>query len=742
MEALYIGIVVVLFLLAASDLIVGVSNDAVNFLNSAIGSKVANFKVVMAVAAVGILFGSVFSSGMMEVARKGIFHPQMFYFHEIMLIFLAVMITDVIMLDTFNTIGMPTSTTVSIVFELLGAAVAMATIKIVSGDPGAIGQYINSGKALAIIAGILLSVAVAFAVGVVIQYIVRLAFSFKFHKRIKYIGAIWGGISLSVITYFLVIKGMKNVEFIPQDFKIFVQQNTFRVMLYSFVGWAVVLQLFSILFRLNILKFIVLAGTFGLAMAFAGNDLVNFIGVPIAGFNSWQFFHSAQGADPHGFLMTGLAGKVPTNTLFLVIAGIIMILTLYFSRKAKSVIKTSVDLSRQDEGDERFGSSWIAKILVRYSIKASDSMKRVIPRPVLVVMNKQFVPYREELPDEETAAAFDLVRASVNLVVASVLIAIGTSLKLPLSTTYVTFMVAMGTSLADNAWDRESAVYRITGMFAVIAGWFLTALIAFTMAFAILYLLNYLSFFGILLMVVVAAVVVYRSHMYHKRKTEEDAAEDLNSFSDETIVDKSMDTILLTLGNVVNTYDVALEGLQKEDMKKLKKAKKTVKAMTVKTKYLKDHINVIVEKLQEDSISSGSYFVQVIDYLREMVHSIEYFIVPILNHVDNNHRPLKKEQIKELKEVYSKLERLIQLVARSIKSRDFSSQDEVLLMLEEYLKLIESLRKGQIKRVKNNVVGTKNTILFLNILNESKNLGLQVVNLFKSQRDFVRYKNK
>jgi phosphate/sulfate permease len=742
LEALYIGIVVVLFLLAASDLIVGVSNDAVNFLNSAIGSKVASFKVIMAVAAVGILFGSVFSSGMMEVARKGIFHPQMFYFHEIMLIFLAVMITDVIMLDTFNTIGMPTSTTVSIVFELLGAAVAMASIKIISGDPGAIGQYINSGKALAIISGILVSVAIAFTVGVIIQYIVRLAFSFNFRKRIKYIGAIWGGISLSVITYFLVIKGMKNVEFIPQDFKTFVQQNTLQVMLVSFIGWTVVLQLFNILFKLNILKFIVLAGTFGLAMAFAGNDLVNFIGVPIAGFNSWQFFHGAQGADPHGFLMTGLAGKVPTNTLFLVVAGIVMILTLYFSRKAKSVIKTSVDLSRQDEGDERFGSSWIAKILVRYSIKASDSMRRVVPKPVLAVMEKQFVPYREELPDEETAAAFDLVRASVNLVVASVLIAIGTSLKLPLSTTYVTFMVAMGTSLADNAWDRESAVYRITGMFAVIAGWFLTALIAFTMAFAILYLLNYLSFFGILLMVVIAAVVVYRSHVYHKRKTEEDTAEDLSSFSDETIVDKSMDTILLTLGNVVNTYDIALEGLQKEDMKKLKKAKKTVRNMTVKTKYLKDHINVIVEKLQEDSISSGSYFVQVIDYLREMVHSVEYVVVPILNHVDNNHRPLKKEQIKELKEVYSKLERLIQLVARSIKSRDFSSQDEVLLMLEEYLKLIESLRKGQIKRVKNNVVGTKNTILFLNILNESKNLGLQVVNLFKSQRDFVRYKNE
>lgn len=741
MEILYIAIVVILFLLAASDLIVGVSNDAVNFLNSAIGSKVANFKVIMAVAAVGILFGAVFSSGMMEVARKGIFHPQMFYFHEIMLIFLAVMITDVILLDTFNTMGMPTSTTVSIVFELLGAAVAMASIKISSDNPGAIGEYINSGKALAIISGILLSVAIAFTVGLIIQYVVRLAFSFNFHKRLKYIGAIWGGISLSVITYFLVIKGMKNVEFIPQDFKTFVQQNIFQVMLYSFIGWTALLQLFNFLFKLNILKFIVLAGTFGLAMAFAGNDLVNFIGVPIAGYNSYQFFHDAQSTDPNGFLMTGLAGKVPTNSWFLIVAGIIMILTLYFSRKAKSVIKTSVDLSRQDEGEERFGTSWIAKVLVRYSIRFNNNMRRVVPRRMRVVMEKQFVPYRNELTDHEVGAAFDLVRASVNLVVASVLIAIGTSLKLPLSTTYVTFMVAMGTSLADNAWDRESAVYRITGMFAVIGGWFLTALIAFTVAFIVLYILNYLSFFGILLMVIVAAVVVYRSHIYHKRKTEEETGDDLTTISDDNIVDKSMDTILLTLGNVINTYEMSLEGLEKEDVKKLKKVKKAVKSMTVKTKYLKDHINVIVEKLQEGSIGSASYIVQVIDYLREMVHSVEYLAIPILNHVDNNHRPLKKEQIAELKEVYAKLEKLVQLVARSVKAYDFSNQDEVMEVLEKYLKYLEVLRKGQIKRVKNNFVGTKNTILFLNILNESKNLGLQVVNLYKSQRDFVKYKN-
>ncbi len=740
METLYLIIVIVLFLLAASDLIVGVSNDAVNFLNSAIGSKAANFKVVVAVAAIGILFGAVFSSGMMEVARKGIFHPEMFYFHEIMLIFLAVMITDVILLDTFNTLGMPTSTTVSIVFELLGAAVAMASIKIMGDDPGKLANYINSSKALAIISGILISVAVAFTVGAIIQYIVRFAFSFNFHKRIKYIGAIWGGIALSVITYFLLFKGMKNVEFIPADFKEYIHNNTWMLMMYSFIGWTVLLQVLHWLFKLNILRLIVLVGTFGLAMAFAGNDLVNFIGVPIAGYNSWEFFVAQQGANPDTFLMTSLAGKVPTPTLFLVAAGVIMILTLYFSKKAKTVIKTSVDLSRQDEGEERFKSTWISKVLVRSSIRTSENMKRFIPRSVQAVAARQFRPYRGEQSDEDPPA-FDLVRASVNLVVASVLIAIGTSLKLPLSTTYVTFMVAMGTSLADNAWDRESAVYRISGMFTVIGGWFLTALSAFTVAFIVLYIFNFLSFVGVFIMIAVSIFVVYRSHKYHKKKTEEESVNEVDAITDENIVDKSMDTILISLGKVVDTFEAVISGLKNEDVKKLKKSKKAVANMTEKAKYLKDHINVIVEKLREDSVESGYFFVQVVDYLREMVHSIEFIVKPALNHVDNNHKPLKKEQIKELNMIYDELEKLVKAVARSVKFNDFSNQEEVLAMIEEYRSLIEKVRKNQIKRVKNNKVGTKNSILFLDILNECRNLGFQVVNLYKSQRDFVAYKN-
>jgi phosphate/sulfate permease len=739
LETLYLIIVIVLFLLAASDLIVGVSNDAVNFLNSAVGSKAASFKVIMVVASLGILFGSVFSSGMMEVARKGIFHPEMFYFHEIMLLFLAVMVADVILLDTFNTLGMPTSTTVSIVFELLGAAVGMASIKIMGDDPGKLGEYINSGKALAIISGILVSVVIAFAVGAIIQYLVRLVFSFNYHKRVKYIGATWGGIALTAITYFLLIKGIKNVSFIHDDLRMWISENTTQLMIYSFVGWTVLLQLLFLLFKFNILRFTVLVGTFGLAMAFAGNDLVNFIGVPIAGYNSYEFWVSS-GANPDTYPMTDLAGKVPTPTLFLVIAGIIMILTLYFSKKAKTVIKTSIDLSRQNEGDERFKSTWFSKVLVRSGIKTSENLKKVVPRSIQAAIKKQFKPYTPEKTDD-TPPAFDLIRASVNLVVASILIAIGTSLKLPLSTTYVTFMVAMGTSLSDNAWDRENAVYRISGMFAVIGGWFLTAMAAFTLSFIIIYIFNYLSYLGILLMIAFSIYLVYKSHKYHKKVTEDNEEKRLLDYTDENIFEKSVQTILVSLETVLKTYEKVVAGLKNEDIKSLKNTNKAVGEMTEKVKYVKDHINVIVDKLREDSIESGYYFVQVIDYLREMVHSIEYIVKPALNHVDNNHKPLINQQIEELNMILEKLELLISAVSESIKNNDFSNQDITIQLLEDYRSTIEQIRKNQIKRVKNNIVGTKNSILYFDIINESKNLGFQIINLYKSQRDFVIYRN-
>ena len=743
MENIYLVIVVLLFLLAASDLIVGVSNDAVNFLNSAVGSKVASFKVIMLVAAIGILFGSVFSSGMMEVARKGIFNPGEFYFSEIMIIFMAVMVTDILLLDAYNTWGLPTSTTVSIVFELLGAAVGMASIKLLMSDGGmTISQFINSSKALAIISGILLSVGVAFTVGAIIQYFTRVAFSFNFEKRIKYIGAIWGGIAFTALTYFILIKGVKGASFMSGDIKEWISDNSLLIIFYSLIGWTVLLQLLYLLFRINILKIIVLVGTFSLAMAFAGNDLVNFIGVPIAGFNSWEVFSSTQGAVPDSFLMTELAGKVPTPEAFLLIAGVIMVLTLYLSKKARSVLKTSIDLSRQGEGEERFKATWFSKVLVRSSLKFSNNVKRVLPNSVINLVERQFEPMIIT-KNEKDPPAFDLIRASVNLTVASVLIAFGTSLKLPLSTTYVTFMVAMGTSLADNAWGRESAVYRISGVIAVIGGWFLTAISAFTVAFIMVYIFNYGGLYSMFGMVILVAYILFRSHIYHKKANteEEDETQDVSTVSEENIANKSMRTIIKNLKKIVDAYGNIIEGLEKEDNKKLKKIKKELDIITAKTKYLKDHINIIIDKLREGSEDNAYYFVQVLDFMREMLHSISFITSPVYEHVDNNHKPLIDEQIAELKQLDSIFNIMVSKIIANIELCEYSSQDEIQLDLNKLLELIELSNKKQIKRIKNSVVGTKNSILFMNIINESKNLSLQAVNLYKSQRDFVDYKN-
>lgn len=743
METIYLVIVVVLFLLAASDLIVGVSNDAVNFLNSAIGSKVASFRVIMAVAAAGILFGAAFSSGMMEVARKGIFNPGMFYFTEIMIIFMAVMITDVILLDIYNTAGLPTSTTVSIVFELLGAAVAMASVKLFFGDsPHQISEFINSSKALAIISGILVSVGIAFTVGALIQYLARLAFSFNFKKRMKYLGAVWGGLAFTAMTYFILIKGARGASFMSADDVKWIDENSSYIMFYSFVGWTVLLQMLFWFFRVNILKMIVLIGTFSLAMAFAGNDLVNFIGVPIAGFNSYELFTSSAGADGTTMLMDGLAGKVQTPTSFLLIAGVIMVLTLFFSKKARSVVKTSLDLSRQEEGDERFKATKVSKLLVRGSIRLSNGINKVLPARVLTALQKQFEPLKEKQVEKDPPQ-FDLIRASVTLTVASILIAFGTSLKLPLSTTYVTFMVAMGTSFADNAWGRESAVYRISGVFAVIGGWFLTAISAFTVAFVMVYLFHFGKLYAIFGMVFVVIYIVYRTHLHHKKVSEESEEEEqsIDDISEENIAVKSTRTIIKNLRSVVEDYDAFILGIEKEDVKKLRKTKKDINKITAKTKYLKDHLKVIVDKLREESTDTAYYFVEVLDYMREILHSISFIVEPALEHVENNHKPLLKEQIDELKDLHQIHSQLIGEIVRSMETNDFSSQEMILEIGQSYLNRIEQINKKQLKRLKNAETGTKNSMLYLNLINESKRMVLQAVNLFKSHRDFINYNN-
>ena len=748
MEPVYLTLIVVLFLLAISDLIVGVSNDAVNFLNSAIGSKAASFKVIMIVAALGILFGATFSSGMMEVARKGIFNPQHFYFSEIIIIFLAVMITDVILLDLFNTFGLPTSTTVSIVFELLGAAVAVSLIKI-SQNPDSLplSEYINSAKALAIIAGILLSVVVAFSVGAIIQYLSRLIFSFDYEKRLKRWGALWGGFAITAITYFILIKGAKGASFMSDETKDFIHHNSLAIIGISFVAWTVILQIFLWLFRINILKLIVLVGTFALAMAFAGNDLVNFIGVPLAGFESYKDFIAHPGAQPDNFLMESLTGKIKTPTVYLLIAGLIMVLTLWLSKKAKSVIKTSVDLGRQEEGYERFEATGFSRVLVRGSSNAVNFFEKILPKGLNEKIERNFdqTPFIEKQKElGKDAPAFDMVRASVTLVVASILIAFGTSLKLPLSTTYVTFMVAMGTSLSDRAWGRESAVYRISGVLSVIGGWFFTALAAFTAAFALAYLISYGGFAAIFVLIGFAAFMIYRTHVIHKGKVEEEEKEkelDEEVLTNGNFVIRSSDNVVEVLENVGSVIERTFKALADEDLKKLRKIYKEVDKINKRTKKSKDNIDKTIKKLEESSIESGHYYVQVLDYLREIAHTITFITGPCLEHVDNNHKGLLPEQVKELDKVQEGINKLLKMINKSIKEQDFSKLEDILKQQQHILDVIDATRKNQIKRIKANEAGTKNSLLYLNILSESKNLVLYAVNALKSHRDFVNDMN-
>jgi len=740
-ENIYLVFIIILFFLAVSDLIVGVSNDAVNFLNSAVGSRAASFKWVLFVAALGVLIGATFSGGMMEIARSGIFHPDKFYFSDIMLIFLAVMITDVILLDTFNTLGLPTSTTVSIVFELLGAAVAIAYMKISHGaEPQAIGEYINSGKALAIISGILLSVVIAFSVGALIQYITRLLFSFNYYKRFKYFGAIFGGLALTAIIYFILIKGAKDAAFMTKDAYNWIKTHQPLIIFGSFAGFTILFYIFNFLFKFNILKFIVLVGTFALAMAFAGNDLVNFIGVPLAGYESYKTLLATQGADPDFFTMGSLKDAIQTPPMFLLAAGVVMVFTLYTSKKARTVIKTSVDLSRQSGGDERFGSSPLSRAIVRLSINISDTLGRFVPEKLKAKANKSFDPYIPE-QDENDPPAFDLLRAAVNLVVSSALIAMGTSLKLPLSTTYVTFMVAMGTSLSDGAWDRDSAVYRITGVFSVIGGWFFTAVSAFVVSFVLGIFFYYGGIYAIFTMILLSVFLVYRTHKMHvkKEKNAEESHKEMESLDAENILESCTNSVNIILSQTQLELKRTINGLADENIKTLKKTKKNIEKLTQKAKERKNTVTIVISKLKDDAIESGHFYVQALDYAREILHSLNFIIGPTFDHVNNNHKPLSEPQINELKLLSQHIGVYLTKISTDISENNFGNQEALVAEQQKVLGMIDLFRKNEVKRIKKDTSRTKNTLLFLNILQESKNLLLFALNLYKAQRDFVTY---
>ncbi len=743
MEQYYLLLVGFLFIFALFDLIVGVSNDAVNFLNSAIGSKAAPFWVIMIVSSLGILAGALSSDGMMEVARKGIFVPSMFSFHDIMVIFIGVMITDVLLLNAFNSFGLPTSTTVSIVFELLGGAVSMAIVKLnVLGNPlSSVYDYINTDKAITIVLGIFLAIVIAFIVGAVVQWIIRFVFSFNYEGVIKKYGAIYGGVAITVITYFMLIKGAKHAAFMSDDIKAFIQNELFLLFIYSVLGWTAILQVLKMIFKIDVLKIIVLVGTFALALAFAGNDLVNFIGVPLAGLSSFNIFQE-MGAETGTFIdtfsMEALNQKVKTPTVFLLIAGMVMVMTLWLSKKARSVTATTLNLSDQGSGDEQFGSSKFARLIVRSSVKTSEKFGKYVPENIKSFVSKRFDSSEAVKVQAKDKVSFDLLRASVNLIIASVLITIGTSYKLPLSTTYVTFMVAMATSFADGAWGRESAVYRITGVFTVIAGWFLTALIAFTVTAIIVYLIHKGEIYAIVPLFLLALFVMLRTGK-SKRKDNSENDIELDS-GDLEITNRSIVNIKKSFEQVSEVFRQVFVGFDAYNHHELKKALQKATKFDENAKKLKDNVSVSLEEVNEEA----SYnYVQVVDYLREMARSLKFIAEPSFKHVVNNHRPLIDEQKHELHSIKLQFDAYFQEASQILESSDFSKIDSLIEHQAELFAVIGKARKKQMKRYKKGEVNTRNSLLYIQILHEAKQVLSYSVNVVKSHRDLVTsFKNQ
>ena len=747
MESIYFLILIALIGLAFADLIVGVSNDAVNFLNSAIGSKVLSFKTIMIVASIGIFIGCVFSSGMMEVARKGIFNPGEFMFSEIMIIFMAVMITDILLLDFFNSIGMPTSTTVSIVFELLGASVAMALIKIGvdNGSFSDLAIYINTSKATQIILGILLSVFVAFTIGAIVQWISRLLLSYDFKTKATWIGAVFGGIALTAISYFILMKGIKGTSYAGESFSIiggvtikdFLESNVISIIAYSSVLWSFISYVLIHFFNVDIYKVIIGVGTFALALAFAGNDLVNFIGVPIA---AWQSYEAwvASGVNADEFSMQVLATKVATPNFLLVIAGLIMVLTLWFSKKAQRVVKTSLDLSNQGEVSERFNANFLSRFIVRVASNLSNLFNRILPSSVNSVIEKRF-----EIPEiftkkisQNNRPSFDVIRASVNLMVAGILISFATSYKLPLSTTYVTFMVAMGTSLSDRAWGSESAVYRVAGVLNVIAGWFGTALIAFTAAGIIAYLIN-ISELMIAVLLFFAILLLVRNYIKgNKEKEKENTVEDIlvqaESSSLQGVINESAKNISKVTNRSSKIFNNVIRGLSSHDLTELKKNKDQIAKLSKEVDSLKDKLFFFIRNLDESSLSASNFYINLLGSLQDITQSIEYISKITHKHINNNHRKLTLNQIRDLLEIEKVMSELFESVSSTFKNKSFNDIDTINETKIKTIGLLEEKIQSQISRTRTlEEKSPKNTTLYFSILQESKDLMKSLTSLIE-----------
>ncbi len=740
MDFLYLAVIVVLLLFAVLDLIVGVSNDAVNFLNSALGSKAASKKVIFTVATAGILIGVMTSSGMMEIARNGVFHPEMFTFRNIMMLFLAVVLTDVILLDLFNTFGLPTSTTVSLVFELLGASVCIALF-VIGRDPSLdfddIDRFLNGGKALGIISGILVSVVVAFITGSVVMYITRLLFTFNYTKKIRSVGSLWCGVSFTATTYFILFKGLKGTSLISDGVYQYVNEHTWLVLTAMFVFWTIVMFLMSSM-KVKILNIAVLAGTFGLALAFAGNDLVNFIGVSIAGYDSYNI--AAASPDGADTLMAALTKPVKAELFMLAIAGAVMSLTIWFSKKSQSVSDTEVNLARQDEGVERFGSTSVSRAIVRFAMNINSAVKFALPKPVLAAINRRFqspVLSRPDGAENAGGASFDILRASVNLTMASLLIAFATSLKLPLSTTYVTFMVAMGSSLADRAWGRESAVYRITGVLTVILGWFITALIAFVISFSVAGILMFGGTAAIVAMVALAAYLMYRSLFRKNRKSEQLALAKSLKVSAASPVEACAKGISESILQLESIYVRTLEGAYREDRKLLGETLRKAAQIYHSASDLKHNVTDMLVVFNKNNIETGHYYVQVVDYLDEVTKSMYHIAKSAYDHIDNNHKGLSVDQVKDLEAVNMRMAAVFRKVVSMLDEKNFSAIDEVIALGDAVFEEIAQASKSQIVRNKGNVNTVRSSALYFNIIGEAKMIVLQLRNLLKAQKAFI-----
>ena len=731
-------IVITLALLAVMGIIVGVSNDAVNFLNAAFGSKAAKKNVILTIASIGVMVGVMTSSGMMDVARSGVFYPAMFSYQEIMILFLGMMLSNIILLDIYNSLGLPTSTTVSLVFGLLGSAMALALYNIWGGTTDAtLGEFINSGNALAIVSGILLSVVLAFFTGHLLMYISRLIFSFRYHKIFSRYGAFWCGITLAGIIYFTVFKGLKSTTLIPDVIKDYVNDNTGTALLLLWLGSSALLWVLQ-RFNVNILRVSILAGTFSLALAFAGNDLVNFIGVPYAGYDSYVIAHAA---DSLPTSMEALANPTKANFWIMCAAGLVMVITLFTSKKAMRVIETERKLSSQSEEVPTNSEATVAsRGIVRGVLRFNNFLTSITPEPVHRWINQRF----ESLSEEERGDAnYDLIRATVNLTAAAILISIGTQLKLPLSTTYVVFMVSMGSSLADRAWGRESAVYRITGVTTVIMGWFITALGGFAIALAVTLALVYGGTIAIIAITAVCLFLIIKNNIAKKddEEVQEESAvakigDALKRSPEEALISYT-EHVCSSMEKVTMIYDRTIVAVFKENRRVLRDMVREAEDFYHSTRQQKYELLPLLRNLEDSDVNTGHYYVQVVDYISETSKALLHITRPCYKHVDNNHSGLSKEQVFDLKRINDRVEEIFGEINTMLRTRSFEQMDDVLNMRDEMFDLIDEVMQNQLRRLRDTGGSSSANMLFFNILTETKTIVLHSRNIMKSLEHFV-----